>query len=328
MSEIVTIDETGTLKVICHRDRLATTACVTARWTATSRSNTPYCFSIETTPNSHGDFLIPLGLRNGNVNILDGLTGEPIATAPTSAQNRNPIEKITCITSLTSGNLVAGTASGALFLMRRLDQRFFQETEYQIRIKKLQCLSVWHGESEIAIAGEGRGLMVFDARTGQSIYKAIKGKEKPCLTCATHLSKQSIVVGTYSHEIRLYDIRAGKRHVLGLTCGDARLNCAITDKNTKCWVGNSVGEVRQWDLTANKLTGTQRQNLGEVTSLDKHPTAPIIASVGRDCWLRIFNYGIQQIIAQANIGRGLKTVRFGPSTEKFRCSHQVKYTSS
>merc|ERR1712139_687272 len=100
--------------------------------------------------------------------------------------------------------------------------------------------------------------MVFDVRNGQSIYKANKNKEKPWLTCATHLSKQSIVTGTASHAIRLYDIRASKKHVLGLTCGDACLNCVTTDKNTKCWVGNSIGEVRQWNLTANKLIRTQK----------------------------------------------------------------------
>merc|ERR1711988_187171 len=118
--------------------------------------------------------------------------------------------------------------------------------------------------------------MVFDVCAGQTIYTAKKEKETPWLTCVDHLSNHSIVAGTAYHEIRLYDIRAGKKHVLGLTCGDAYLNCITTDKNAKCWVGNCCGEVRQWDLVANRLTEIRKQNLGEVTSLDKHPTAPII----------------------------------------------------
>jgi len=308
-SRIVTLDATGTLRSFIHNPTQSDGPPIVARWGKFSPPDVPDCFDIEAEEGFAGDFVLAVGRRSGTIELLSGLTGVPLLRLPSSSNCAR--EGIQSISILKTGIVLAGNSAGKLKMLRLSSEGLVEEKDYKTVPGKLECLSVWRDDNRAAIGNEKRGLCIIDLNTGLQTLGT--SQNKASITTITHLCSNCIVVGTANGQLQLNDIRAHKKPIVELSWSGTHITCAARDNIYSCWMGSRTGAVRRWDLKTNRLAEALSGNTGAVTSLHKHACKTLVAVVGSDCWLRVYDTETKLIMSKEYLKQHLNCVRFGPS---------------
>lgn len=123
-----------------------------------------------------------------------------------------------------------------------------------------------------------------------------------------------LLVGTGYHKVRLYDSEAGKRPQMDLSWREGRVMCmALEPDGQRCWVGNGVGQIEVLDLRTRTFTGAVKGMAGSARALACHPTAPVLACVGLDRYLRLHSTETRKQLAKVYLKTLPTGVAFCPT---------------
>ena len=213
----------------------------------------------------------------------------------------------------------------------------------------------------VAVGGESCNAEVWDLSSSSSVFKAKGGKpdklglvDKVNCTVLTFLpslkpafstkDKQeasppplTLVSGTASHKLYVYQLAVGRRPQLDLPFGETRVTAIVPDPEGGsqagpcCWAANGEGIVERLDIEAKKVHGGLKGSTGSVRalaalSLTLHKEVkkndlktkeveeaeadllPIVASVGLDRYLRVFHSKTRKCLHKLYLKQQLSAV--------------------
>ncbi|CAG8446330.1 5657_t:CDS:2 [Ambispora gerdemannii] len=97
-----------------------------------------------------------------------------------------------------------------------------------------------------------------------------------------------IVVGTYYHQIRLYDIKTARRPVLNVEIGEHPIVSICVGRNPyEIFASDTACNVYSMDVRAGSLLGQFKGFTGSVRDLAIHPNSESLVTVGLDRFLRV-----------------------------------------
>lgn len=100
---------------------------------------------------------------------------------------------------------------------------------------------------------------------------------------------------------------------MDLAWRDARITCLAPEPSGKrIWVSNGQGYVEVLDLAAGRMLGALKGAGGSVRSLAVHPDLPLVAAVGLDRHLRLFDTASRQQLCKTYMKQQLTAVAFAP----------------
>mmetsp|Transcript_11687 Transcript_11687/g.17552 ORF Transcript_11687/g.17552 Transcript_11687/m.17552 type:complete len:432 (+) Transcript_11687:1714-3009(+) len=128
--------------------------------------------------------------------------------------------------------------------------------------------------------------------------------------------KDRLAIATHFQQVRLYDARSGSQrrptHEYSFKLGGP-LNC-ITTTNTNThlvFTGDTMGNIRCLDTRKfDRMFGRYKGPAGSVRSIQCHPTEPLLACVGLDRYLRVFDIQSRQHVHKFYLKQQLHSLLF------------------
>ena len=139
----------------------------------------------------------------------------------------------------------------------------------------------------------------------------------------------TLVSGTASHKVYVYELAAGRRPQLDLPFGETRVTALAPDpvQGLHCWAANGQGIVERLDVESRRIHGGMKGSTGSVRALSAlsltlgggadhdHEEAskvskvlPIVASVGLDRYLRVFHASTRKCLHKIYLKQQLTAV--------------------
>ena len=160
---------------------------------------------------------------------------------------------------------------------------------------------------KVALSGRERETQCIDVETGKSVWKAKNLPPDPqtllqqpvWTTALLFYNNHMLAAGTAYHQVRIYDARVSRRPIVH-TPEDTELQhrvtslCSINEHTLA--VGDAAGYLHSFDIRTLGRTkkgasawGRFVGPCGSIRQLKKHPTSNILACVGLDRMLRLFD---------------------------------------
>ncbi|KYR02796.1 WD40 repeat-containing protein [Tieghemostelium lacteum] len=124
-------------------------------------------------------------------------------------------------------------------------------------------------------------------------------------------NQQHILIGS-DKKLKIYDTKAKRHPIMDLSFSKYQVKAvAVSQKNENIIIGSDVvGNVSAHDKRTGRQLGTYKGNTGSVRGLDIHPTLPLLATVGFDRFLRIFDVGSRKCLHKIFLKQKLSNVLF------------------
>merc|ERR1712187_586797 len=258
-----------------------------------------------------------VGGYKGGIELLNGFSGSLTSVVSKHSQSSDLEQNSRKISFLGPNSIISSNNDGSLDIFNQNNLEWDQDSKFSCSLKTIHYLSVWHYDSEIAVGGQGKDLIIIDSTNGTTIFESSNPKmqwplqtDKQWPLCAVHISKSCIAVGTNSCKLKIYDIRAKTTPSQEVFCGNSQITSITTDDALSCWTGSSIGEVRRYDMVANQMVESLLHNTGTITSVQCSPDKTLIAAVSLDHKLTL--YKAKDLIAELYFDQQLKSVRFLP----------------
>ena len=117
---------------------------------------------------------------------------------------------------------------------------------------------------------------------------------------------RSILVGTGEKRLRLYDTRTDKRAVMDLEAGASVITAvASCGSGARAFCGDARGGATCVDLRAGKPFGRLKGSGGAIRDIVPHPTEPLVAVVGLDRYLRVYDAESRKCLGAAFMKQAL-----------------------
>ncbi|KAK9915387.1 hypothetical protein WJX75_008542 [Coccomyxa subellipsoidea] len=252
---------------------------VVSRWgEADRRQNAAHCLAVSACTEDDqqagpsGFFLVAVGRTAGRISVLDGQTGQlrQTITSDVSSIALEPERNIAGLRFLTtqaSGGpqLLSCTHGGSLQIhapaLDSNDEVWERLAQWTVPAE-VSSMAVSEDESCIALGCEGTEVNIWDVRSQQRTFLAKSAKPNRiglvdlpwCSAVAFMPGSESlkVLVGTGKSKLRLYDTKHGRRPVLDLTFGEARITCLAAETSGKrVWVANAAGQVEEEEAKEN-----------------------------------------------------------------------------
>ena len=111
------------------------------------------------------------------------------------------------------------------------------------------------------------------------------------------------------HHVRLYDTRAQRRPVQSVEIGSRPFTCCtVSHDENSLFTGDTIGRVSQIDLRTMRLNGTYKGNTGSVREIALHPTMEVLATVGLDRVMRVFDISTRKQLHRVYLRQKLNCV--------------------
>ena len=94
--------------------------------------------------------------------------------------------------------------------------------------------------------------------------------------------------------------------------------CCVTPDETTLIAGDTVGRVSRVDLRTLRLTGVYKGNTGSIREIAVHPSMNVIATVGLDRIMRVFDVETRQQLHRVYLRQRLNCVLFS-GEESVQC---------
>eukprot|EP00112_Aurelia_sp_Birch-Aquarium-sp1_P024875 Seg803.11 transcript_id=Seg803.11/GoldUCD/mRNA.D3Y31 product="WD repeat-containing protein 74" protein_id=Seg803.11/GoldUCD/D3Y31 len=232
------------------------------------------------------------------------------------------------------------------------------------------CLSFWEGNekyfdkkvgddiqrmkqnlverNQIATGGKENNLKIFDLENMEKPVFAAKNVRNDfldlrCPVLVTDMEfmnndSSRIIVGTGDHLVKIYDPKKQKRPVVEITWEDYPITTmSLAPNGNTIIVGNTVGSMASIDLRTNQKIGGFKGIAGSIRSIQCHQTQDIVAAVGLDRFLRIFDVNTRALKSKIYLKSRLNCVLlsdknytggiFGDTEEEF-LAKKAKVTKS
>ncbi|GMH44578.1 hypothetical protein BSKO_12530 [Bryopsis sp. KO-2023] len=233
-------------------------------------------------------------------------TVKPFVNSEASEQKGNPAQIVSITPTWNSRNdtvpnLLSCCDAGVVRLSR--PSRKNSNTQMKESMSLLVADSITAACADLdqrilAVGGDGCHLRMVDLDAQKITFKGKApdnpyGLTKRNWTTACAIVPNSdcnlILVGTADHEVRLYDVRAGKRPVSKIEWRDARVMAMATESNgDNIWMANALGHMERYDVSKRRLRGTLTGRItGSIRSMVAHPERPLLASAGLDRCVRL-----------------------------------------
>lgn len=114
---------------------------------------------------------------------------------------------------------------------------------------------------------------------------------------------------TGHHHVRLYDTRAQRRPVQSVEIGSRPFTCCTVSHDENSLIaGDTIGRVSRIDLRTMRLNGVFKGNTGSVREIALHPTMEVMATVGLDRVMRVFDTKTRQQLHRVYLRQKLNCV--------------------
>ena len=184
--------------------------------------------------------------------------------------------------------------------------------------------------NRVAVAGRERETQFMDIETGKAVWKAKNLPphpqtllQQPVWTTALLFYNQNMLAaGTGYHQVRIYDARTSRRPVLYTpdeSVLEHRVTALCTTNEHTMAVADAAGYLHSFDMRTlgkkkKKVTDAWGRFVGPVGSirqLKKHPTSNVLACVGLDRMLRLFDCGSRKQMDCVYLKQRQNCVLFG-----------------
>jgi hypothetical protein len=133
--------------------------------------------------------------------------------------------------------------------------------------------------------------------------------------------------------VYIYDQRTKKRPVHAMTHKDGHWPyTTITSRpgERMLWVGDTVGDVFQFDLRKEGRVSSYHGGAGSVRGLQAHPTLPLLMATGLDRYLRVYDTRSRRMISRVYLKQHINCLALVPAalqaqvTESSQASYEAK----
>jgi len=195
--------------------------------------------------------------------------------------------------------------------------------------------------------GQGNDVKIVDVeQEGKLVWKAkpppvnwLNYRAPPWVKCArfkehggANENNGSCVfaVGTGEKKVRLYDTRANKRATMEVEYGEAAVNSVAFSSvdEHRMFAADSRGKCCAIDLRTSKVCGAIRGNSGSVREIEAHPTLDLVATVGLDRYVRVYNGSTRKCLGAAYAKQNLTCVAWDAFREEDRNRKKKKMKKS
>ncbi|KAF3436842.1 hypothetical protein FNV43_RR19595 [Rhamnella rubrinervis] len=333
----LSFDVLGLIKVIEARDKQGGIPKVVERW---GEPDSTKCVLAASIDDSKFNPLLAVARKNGTIEVLNPLNGDLCFSIPrvTGDDLRPENDAITGLHLFARKKLELGSRSCTLLTCTtdgNASLRSFEETSRSefasngiprtwkvCKAGNILCSKVDGSENYALFGGKGVEVNVWDLDKCTEIWKA-KPPHKNSLgiftptwfTSATFLSKddhRKFVVGTNSHQVRLYDISAQRRPVISFDFRETPIKAVAEDLDGyTIYLGNGSGDLAAVDMRTGKLLGSFLGKCsGSIRSIVRHPEFPVIASCGLDSYVRFWDVKTRQLLCAVFLKQHLVNVLF------------------
>lgn len=191
------------------------------------------------------------------------------------------------------------------------------------------CARASKDGTRLLYGGKGQGndvKMVDIEHEGKLVWKAkpppvnwLNYRAPPWVKCARFKERGEanggnascvFAVGTGEKKVRLYDTRVNKRATMEMEYGEAAVN-SVTFSSVdehRMFAADSRGKCCAIDLRTSKVCGAIRGNSGSVREIEAHPTLDLVATVGLDRYVRVYNGSSRKCLGAAYAKQNLTCV--------------------
>ena len=175
--------------------------------------------------------------------------------------------------------------------------------------------------------GQGNDVKIVDIeQEGKLVWKAkpppvnwLNYRAPPWVKCARFKERGEanggnascvFAVGTGEKKVRLYDTRVNKRATMEMEYGEAAVN-SVTFSSVdehRMFAADSRGKCCAIDLRTSKVCGAIRGNSGSVREIEAHPTLDLVATVGLDRYVRVYDGSNRKCLGAAYAKQNLTCV--------------------
>ncbi|KAL1826180.1 uncharacterized protein LOC108211024 [Daucus carota subsp. sativus] len=330
----LTFDDLGLIKVIEARHKENGVAKVVERWGDPDSSKCVLAASID---DREFDPLLAVARKCGSVELISPVNGDLRFSLSNGSRvdggsEEDPVsglhlfKKKTLQSSSRSCTLLSCSKKGHVVL-RSVELPSGDATVSGTPLTwtvcgsgEVLCSKVHESEDYALFGGKRIEVNVWDLEkrtriwTAKSPPKNSLGIFDPtCFTSATFLNKddhRKLVMGTKSHQVRLYDISAQRRPVISFDFLEAPITAVTEDLNGRTvYVGNGSGDLASYDIRTGKLLGRfSGKCSGSIKSVARHPELPVIASCGLDRYLRFWDTESRQLLSAVFLKQHLTSV--------------------
>ncbi|CAM9838190.1 unnamed protein product [Chrysoparadoxa australica] len=184
-------------------------------------------------------------------------------------------------------------------------------------------------DGHLAVGGRENDLSVWDVSTEKCSWKARNVPMEVQLQlrvpvwvttiCSLRPSEEGLnhlVTGTAYHQVRIYDTHAKRRPVSSLDHGEYRITAmATTPTGNDAIIGDAAGTLSCLDLRTMKPRRRYVGPAGSIRSIAVHPTLPIVAAVGLDRMLWMFDINSGKLKHKVYLNQRINSVLFSAEEE-------------
>ena len=207
------------------------------------------------------------------------------------------------------------------------------------------CARASKDGTRLLYGGKGQGndvKMVDIEHEGKLVWKAkpppvnwLNYRAPPWVKCARFKERGEanggnascvFAVGTGEKKVRLYDTRVNKRATMEMEYGEAAVN-SVTFSSVdehRMFAADSRGKCCAIDLRTSKVCGAIRGNSGSVREIEAHPTLDLVATVGLDRYVRVYNGSNRKCLGAAYAKQNLTCVAWDAFEEDRNRNRKTK----
>ncbi|KAF6150091.1 hypothetical protein GIB67_002873 [Kingdonia uniflora] len=326
----LSFDVLGLIKVIEARGgQQGNTPKIVERWGEPDASRCIVAVSINDRQNNP---LVAVGRKNGEIELLSATNGDRRAAVIAEGgaiASMHLFKKEQSELSSRSCTLLTCTINGKAMLRSieitnsSSDSNSTDDPSTTWNVCSagtILCSSVDGNEKYALFGGKGVELNMWDLEKRDKNWSA-KSPPKNNLdiftptwfTSAAFLDKddhRKVVVGTNSHQVRLYDISAQRRPVISVDFRESPIKAVIGDLDgNTIYFGTGSGDLASVDMRTGKILGCfVGKCSGSIRSIVRHPEFPVIASCGLDGYLRVWDLKSRDLLSAVFLKQQLTNV--------------------
>ena len=184
-------------------------------------------------------------------------------------------------------------------------------------VRKLKQITLNQGI--FATGGKENDLKVFDLNKFEKPIFAAKNVKNDSLDlrqpvwvndiCFLDNNESKIVVATGYHSIKIYDTKTQRRPISVVEWESYPITAlSVAANSNDIIVGNTFGSMASMDIRNNRINGTYKGAAGSISSIDCHIQQDLVASVGLDRFLRIYNIKTRSLLQKHYLKSQLSSV--------------------
>ncbi|KAK8811294.1 hypothetical protein WA158_003029 [Blastocystis sp. Blastoise] len=309
--KIITGDETGLIKqVIIEQKKIQ-------RWGVQNRE-----LSVERMrfcgPKDDDESQLAVALKNGCIKVWDMDETKLLSTLETHSPNPKGLD---IIYEENDRKIISCSEEGHVCIFSLETDELVKEFDIDGPVATMHLCPYNH--DIFAAGGKENDLKVYSIEKGSFIWRAknvpndfldlrvpVWIKDLQFMECSDKGYK--IITVTGYNQIRIYNTSVKRQPIEDYAVGEhAFVTCRLNKDQTYLYVSDIIGRVVGFNLSTHRIYGVFKGNVGSVRDIQLHPSLPLLATVGLDRILRIYDIPSRDLKHRIYLRQRLNTVVFG-----------------